>query len=68
MFESEDEFPNMVDSLPMEDNLFESSQMEARSVRQVPMYDLSPGEVNCLDPYRYIYKFTRISGPTVLSS
>ena len=56
MFESEDDFPNMVDSLPMEDDLFESSQVEARSVGRVPMSDLSPGEVNSLDPYRYSHK------------
>ena len=51
MSEPQDDSLNMVDSFPMEVESFEPSQRELSSMRQVPLSELSPGQINCLDPY-----------------
>jgi hypothetical protein len=55
MTDTENDSFNMLDLSPMEDESFEASQMQPASGVQVLMSDLSSAQINCLDPYRYVF-------------
>ena len=51
MTQPENDSPDMFDSLPMD---LDASEAGPRLPLPVPLHELSQGQINCLDAYRYV--------------